>query len=116
MDAAAHDVPPHVVCHGVVYLDWSPWTRSGKATLHGRAAATTAGVRCPTCGGIGDSDADFARVMKLLARWDRQPRRVDSRFAPGGRRQRWTFEESIALLDKRMRALGLRSTPTQGEE
>ena len=71
--------------------------------------------RCPTCGGSGDSDADFDRIMKLLARWDRKPRRVDSRFTPGGRRQRWTFEESMALLDKTMRSLGLRSTPPAGK-
>ena len=51
--------------------------------------------------------------MKLLARWDRKPRRVDSRFKEGGRRQRWTFEEAIVLLDKKLRALGLRtSAPT----
>jgi hypothetical protein len=28
---------------------------------------------------------------------------------PGGQRQRWTFEDSIAALDKKLRALGLRS-------
>jgi hypothetical protein len=48
--------------------------------------------------------------MKLLARWDRRPRRPDSRFKPGGRRQRWTFEDAIALLDKKLRALGLRTS------
>ncbi|WP_166036596.1 hypothetical protein [Sphingosinicella sp. YJ22] len=74
-----------------------------------------AGARCPTCGRSADRDAEFHHVMKLLARWDRRPRRVDSRFAPGGRRQRWTFEEAMTLLDKRMRALGLRSTPAEGE-
>ncbi len=53
--------------------------------------------------------AGFDR-MKLLARWDRKPRRPDSRFTPGGRRQRWTFEEAIVLLDKKLRALGLRTS------
>ena len=66
-------------------------------------------LACPTCGHDPDDDAQFDRNMALLARWDRRQRRVDSRFTPGGQRQRWTFEEAIELIDKRMRALGLRS-------
>ena len=50
---------------------------------------------------------EFDRIMKLLARWDRKPRRPGSRFTPG-RRQRWTFEETIVLLDKKLRAIGAR--------
>jgi hypothetical protein len=57
-----------------------------------------------------ETAAEFERIMKLLARWDRQPRRVDSRFKPGGRRQRWTFDQAIALLDKKLRALGVRTS------
>ena len=68
-------------------------------------------TRCLACGHDPDDDAQFDRTMQLLARRDRKPRRVDSRFTPGGRRQRWTFEEAIELLDKKMRALGLRSGP-----
>lgn len=70
-------------------------------------------TKCPTCGHDPDDDAQFDRNMRLLARRDRKRRRVDSRFTPGGRRQRWTFEEAIELLDKRMRALGLRSGPEE---
>lgn len=68
-------------------------------------------LACPECGRTADEDAEFDRVMKLLARWDRKPRRVERGFKPGGRRQRWTFEEAIALLDRKMRALGLRTSP-----
>jgi hypothetical protein len=57
----------------------------------------------------GDVAAEFERVMKLLARWDR-------RHGPPGRRtvqpsaeRAWTFDEAIVALDKRLRALGLRS-------
>jgi hypothetical protein len=50
--------------------------------------------------------------MQLLARWDRKQRRVDSKFTPGGRRQRGEFNDAIAYLDKALRGLGLRS----GEE
>ena len=54
--------------------------------------------------------------MKLLARHDRKPRRVDSRFKPGGRRHRWTFDEAITALDRRLRALGARTSGPAGEE
>ncbi|HYI63793.1 MAG TPA: hypothetical protein VEW71_02795 [Allosphingosinicella sp.] len=80
-----------------------------------RAAIEAAGgalppalAACPECGQRPDEGAEFDRIMKLLARWDRKPRRPDSRFTPGGRRQRWTFEEAIVLLDKKLRALGVR--------
>jgi hypothetical protein len=70
------------------------------------------GTRCPTCGHDPDDDAQFDRNMQLLARWDRKPRNVDSQFTPGGRRQRATFQEGIAWMDRKLRALGIRSGPT----
>jgi hypothetical protein len=72
------------------------------------AEAGPAARACPHCGRSDDPAADFDRVLKLLARYERKPRGVESRFTPGGRRQRWTFDESMALLDKKLRALGLR--------
>ena len=68
---------------------------------------------CPTCGHIEEADdgGEFDRVMKLLARWDRKSRHPDTRFTPGGRRQRWSFDEAIVLLDKKLRALGVRRGP-----
>jgi hypothetical protein len=75
-----------------------------------RAAVEAAGLPTPPAL-AAESGAEFDRIMKLLARWDRKPRRVDSRFTPGGRRQRWTFDEAIVLLDKRLRALGARRPP-----
>jgi hypothetical protein len=74
-------------------------------------AFAQAGVALPA--GL-DPGAEFDRTMKLLARWDRKPRRPEGRFAPDGRRQQWTFEQAIAALDKRLRALGLRKTPPMG--
>ena len=74
-------------------------------------------VACPTCGRTDDPDAEFDHVMKLLARWDRQPRRPDSCFKPDGRRQRWTFDQAITLLDKKLRAMGARTdAPPPGIE
>ncbi|HTU12314.1 MAG TPA: hypothetical protein VMG08_15590 [Allosphingosinicella sp.] len=64
--------------------------------------------RCPNCGHEPDDDAQFDRTMQLLARWERKARRVDSRFRPDGRRQRWSFEETILEIDSIMRGYGLR--------
>jgi len=56
-----------------------------------------------------DAGAEFDRIMKLLARHDRKPRRVERGFKPGGRRQARTFDQAIKELDKKLRALGLRT-------
>lgn len=74
-----------------------------------RAAIEAAGDLPPPAL-LADEGAEFDRVMRLLARWDRKPRRPESRFTPGGRRQRMTFDEAIVLLDKKLRALGVRRT------
>ena len=63
---------------------------------------------CPACGHDPATDAEFDRVMRLLARWDRKPRRPDSRFAPGGRRQEWTFDRAIVELDRILAGMGVR--------
>jgi hypothetical protein len=60
----------------------------------------------------GEVSAEFERVMKLLARWDRKERRPDSE-AGGGRI--WTFEGAIELLDKRLKALGMAVQPLPDE-
>jgi len=50
---------------------------------------------------------EFERVMKLLDRLDRQGR-SGVREARPGRQKRMSFEEAIAALDGKLRALGLR--------
>jgi hypothetical protein len=65
----------------------------------------------PPPGLVADYGAEFDRTMKLLARLDRKPRRPDHH---GPRHGRWTFEQAIALLEKRMRALGLIKGPLPG--
>jgi hypothetical protein len=54
---------------------------------------------------LAEQGAEFDRIMKLLARFDRKARRPDSRFKPGGRRQAWTFERAIVELDKALDGL-----------
>jgi hypothetical protein len=69
-----------------------------------RAAIEAAGLPAR----LEDEEAEeFDRVMKLLARHDRRPRRRESVFRPGGRRQRCTFDEAIGELDRILRSMGL---------
>jgi hypothetical protein len=56
----------------------------------------------------GELAQEFERVMKLLARYDRRDGRVGPREIGHGRQRRWTFEEAIEALDKKLRALGVR--------
>lgn len=72
------------------------------------AAPPRSAQACPCCGHSPDEEAVFDRIMRLLARRDRRERRVETRFAEGGRRQRGTFQEGIAWLDRSLRALGVR--------
>jgi hypothetical protein len=64
----------------------------------------------------GEMAQEFERVMKLLARYDRRDGRIARREVGYGHERRPTFEEAIAVLDKRLRALGLRhGIPDNGE-
>jgi hypothetical protein len=63
---------------------------------------------CPHCGHSPDEAETFDRTMRLLARRDRKQRNTERRFKPGGRRQAWTFEESIEALEKYLAAMGVR--------
>jgi len=56
----------------------------------------------------GEMAQEFERVLKLLARYDRKDGRIGPREIGRGRQRRWTFDEAIEALDKKLRALGLR--------
>ena len=62
-----------------------------------------------------DVGAEFERVMKLLARWDRKRQRP-SRLSPEGGRRACTFDAAIALLDARLKALGIEIEPLSAED
>jgi hypothetical protein len=53
----------------------------------------------------GTPTADFDEAMKLLARWDRPDGTIGPRRVRHGRMKRWSFDDAIALLAKRLRAL-----------
>lgn len=74
----------------------------------GRTPPGRAPEACPVCGCCPDEDAAFDRTMRLLARWDRKQRRVENPL-DGGRQHRREIFDVIAAMDKRLRALGLRS-------
>jgi hypothetical protein len=57
----------------------------------------------------GEVAQEFERVLKLLARYERKSGRIGFRSVGPGRERRWTFDEAIAALDKRLRALGART-------
>lgn len=63
-----------------------------------------------------DMAAEFERVLKLLARWDRKRRAPDRQAQPDGRRKVWTFDSAIELLDKRLKALGVEALPLPSQE
>lgn len=56
-----------------------------------------------------ETDADFDRAMKLLARYERRDGTIGPRRVRYGRMRRCSFEEAIAALDRKLRGLGLRS-------
>jgi hypothetical protein len=52
---------------------------------------------------------EFDRTMKLLARWDRRDGRLGPREVRHGRQQSMSFVDSIELLDRKLRSLGVRT-------
>lgn len=60
-----------------------------------------------------DAAVEFERGMKLLARWDRKRPRPDGR---GQRRDAWTFDSAMDLLEDRLKVLGVEVVPLAPEE
>ena len=56
----------------------------------------------------GEMPKEFDRVLRLLARYDRKHGGIGPRAVAPGRERRWSFDEAIALLDRKLRALGVR--------
>jgi hypothetical protein len=63
-----------------------------------------------------DIAAEFERVLKLLARWDRKGRRPERAASSDSGRRVWTFDAAIALLGERLEALGVEVEPLPPEE
>ncbi len=59
---------------------------------------------CPT----GEMAQEFERVLKLLARFERKDGSIAFRAPAPGREKRWTFDDAIEALDRKLQALGVR--------
>ena len=64
----------------------------------------------------GEMAEEFERVMKLLQRWDRRRGAAGAGGARPPESRAWTFEEAITALDGKLRALGLRRTPSPAND
>lgn len=64
---------------------------------------------CAAAGALGpvEAAAEFERVMKLLARWDRRCATPGSRQVSHGRQRTATFEEAMEALEKKLQALAI---------
>ncbi|HET9639887.1 MAG TPA: hypothetical protein VFP12_11845 [Allosphingosinicella sp.] len=60
----------------------------------------------------GRMTGDFDEGMRLLARWTRPDGSIGPRFVSRGRQRRWSFEEAIVLLERRLRGLGIKIIPS----
>jgi hypothetical protein len=56
----------------------------------------------------GEMPREFDRVLRLLARYERKTGRIGFRERSHGRDARWSFDDAMALLDRKLRALGAR--------
>jgi hypothetical protein len=56
---------------------------------------------------IGRPTQDWDELMKLLNRWTRPDGSIGPRSVRYGRQKRWRFEDAMALLGRRLEALGL---------
>lgn len=54
---------------------------------------------------------EFDRTMRMLARWDRKHGGLGPREVRHGYQAAGSFEQAIVLVDRKLRALGLRTSP-----
>ena len=64
--------------------------------------------RLRTIAPAGEPEPEFERALKLLQRWERRDGTLGPRTRTPGRGRRWTFDEAIEALDKKLEALGVR--------
>lgn len=64
----------------------------------------------------GALEPEFDRALKLLARWERRDGSLGPRRAEPGAKKSWTFEDAIAALEKKLRAIGVPIRDGDGDE
>jgi hypothetical protein len=115
-----HTVRAHYRRNPEFAAAWHEALRLAYATLEAEAVRQRLEIQQRLQGSLaptGEAALEFERVMKLLARWDRREGRIGPRERQPGGERRWTFDEAIATLDKRLRDLGVRRRllPPDGE-
>ena len=64
----------------------------------------------------GEAAAEFDRQMKLLAHWRRRDGRLGPQAHSRETLKRWSFDEAMAVLQKRLKALKIPIAPPKPEE
>lgn len=59
----------------------------------------------------GEIPQEFERVLKLLQRFERKDGKVGVRAIAHGRMKRWTFDDAIALLERKLRNMEIPIPP-----
>jgi hypothetical protein len=59
----------------------------------------------------GEPEPEFDRALKLLQRWERRNGQLGQRAVGPGRERRWSFDEAIALLEKKLKNMGIPIEP-----
>lgn len=98
--------------------DWDEALQQGYRRLEAEAVRQRIAAAERQAAGIvpeGEVSAEFERVSKLLAQWKRADGRVATRSVSHGRQARWSFDDTMELLDKKLTALGYRVDEGDGE-
>jgi len=64
----------------------------------------------------GEAATEFERQMKLLAHWRRRDGRLGPRARSRETLKRWSFDEAMGALEKRLKALKIPIPPKRGDE
>lgn len=66
----------------------------------------------------GEPEPEFERALKLLQRWERKDGTLGPRKVAHGRTKRWTFDEAIDAIERKLKALGIpiRDVPPEEPE
>lgn len=62
---------------------------------------------------VGELVFDFDKALRLMRRWERPDGSIGPRFVRHGRQKGCTFGDAMAMLDRRLRGLGI---PIAGED
>lgn len=98
---------------------WSEALATGYARLEAEAVRQRLAMQERVRAGLvpeGEVSADFERVLKLLTRYERRGGGVGFHGPRLGHTKRWSFEESLAALERKLKAFGVTLPPPRADE